>query len=254
MMHAGADGLVPSGPMPPSFELFGVPHLSAVILTFAVGAAAIWGGARASASVDLTIRGVLAAGLWGLELARQIDLVWAGEWAIATSLPINICPACALILPVLLFVRAPRVYEVVFFWALVGTMQAVLTPDLAEGFPSFRFFRFMATHGLIVVAAGYIGVVDQLRPRWSSVVRTLWVTNLYALAVAATNVLVGGNYLFLCHKPLRRTVIDFLGPWPVYIVGIEVLGLLLVVLYYLPFAAADAWRGSAAREQGEDRT
>jgi len=41
-----------------------------------------------------------------------------------------------------LITRSPRVYEVVYFWGLGGTIQALLTPDLLQGFPSAAFVSF----------------------------------------------------------------------------------------------------------------
>jgi len=31
--------------------------------------------------------------------------------------------------------------------------------------------------------------------------------------IALVNLLVGGNYLFICHKPATPSLIDALGPW-----------------------------------------
>ena len=43
------------------------------------------------------------------------------------------------------------------------------------------------------------------------------------------------NCLYLREKPWAPSPLDWLGPWPVYILGVEVLALLLLVLLALPF-------------------
>jgi uncharacterized membrane protein YwaF len=43
--------------------------------------------------------------------------------------------------------------ELVYFWALTASLQAVLTPDLGHGFPDPLFFTYFATHSGAVAAA-----------------------------------------------------------------------------------------------------
>jgi uncharacterized membrane protein YwaF len=57
--------------------------------------------------------------------------------------------------------------------------------------------------------------------------------------------------MYVSRKPEFATAIDYMGPWPWYILGLELLGLLSFVLIYLPFAVRDtiAMRSSAVRSQ-----
>jgi uncharacterized membrane protein YwaF len=49
------------------------------------------------------------------------------------------------------------------------------------------------------------------------------------------NVAFGTNYMYLLRKPSAPTLLDHLGPWPWYLAGAELVGLLLFLLLYLPF-------------------
>jgi uncharacterized membrane protein YwaF len=43
------------------------------------------------------------------------------------------------------------------------------------------------------------------------------------------------NFLYLREKPWAPTPLDWLGPWPVYILSVELLALVLFGLLALPF-------------------
>jgi len=57
--------------------------------------------------------------------------------------------------------------------------------------------------------------------------------------VYGINLLVGGNYMFLMHKPPTASLLDVLGPWPWYILSLEVVGFLMGGVLYLPWAVID---------------
>jgi uncharacterized membrane protein YwaF len=66
-------------------------------------------------------------------------------------------------------------------------------------------------------------------------------THLYIVVIGSINMLLGSNYMFLSGKPSMVTLLDVLGPWPWYLAWIEVIGLAVIGVLYLPFAIYD-WR------------
>ncbi len=43
-------------------------------------------------------------------------------------------------------------FEILVFWIIAGTIQGVLTPDIAKGFPSLDYLRYCIVHlGLLIV-------------------------------------------------------------------------------------------------------
>jgi uncharacterized membrane protein YwaF len=58
---------------------------------------------------------------------------------------------------------------------------------------------------------------------WRAYAITLAVT----AAAAVGTVLTGGNYMFLRRKPAHGSLLDLMGPWPVYILAAAALGLLM---------------------------
>ena len=53
------------------------------------------------------------------------------------------------------------------------------------------------------------------------------------------NLLIGSNYLFIAHKPATASLMDVLPPWPVYIIFIEIIGVVVSLLLYAPFFWSD---------------
>ena len=76
-------------------------------------------------------------------------------------------------------------------------------------------------------------IIKEAQPTLRGILPAFIVCNVLVSISAVTNVLLGTNYYYLSMKPSVPTVIDYLGPWPWYIVGMETVGL---VQFFLSFA------------------
>ena len=134
-------------------------------------------------------------------------------------------------------------YEFAYFPGIGGALQALLTPDPGiYGFPHLRFSQVIVSPGAIVTAAIFMTGVEDYRPCPVALKRVLIWTNIYMAAVFILNQVIGSNYLFIAHKPETACLIDALGPWPWYILSLEVNGAVMCLLLYAPFALADLRR------------
>ncbi|MGD8278163.1 MAG: TIGR02206 family membrane protein, partial [Gemmatimonadota bacterium] len=109
-----------------------------------------------------------------------------------------------------------------------------------------RFFQTLTSHGLVLTAALFMTLVEGMRPVRRSLIRVLLGMNAYVLFVALVNTLIGSNYLFIAHKPETASIVDFLGPWPWYILGMEVIGFANCLVLYAPFEWLDRRRRALA--------
>jgi hypothetical integral membrane protein (TIGR02206 family) len=235
------------------FQLFSQEHLAAlaVILVINLGIAATLSDGQNPRARE-TVRWALV----GLSIINQIAWNWwqasVGIWEVAYSLPLQICTLSEALCTVMLITRSRRLYLLLFFWCLAGAGNGLITPDLLSySYPHFKYWIFFSAHGANVTAVLFMTVAYGHRPHWRTIWQVTLITNVYLAAMLVVNSLTGGNYMYVSRKPEFATAIDYMGPWPWYILGLELLGLLSFVLIYLPFAVRDtiAMRSSAVRSQ-----
>ncbi len=68
---------------------------------------------------------------------------------------------------------------------------------------------------------------------------TLW-TEAYVAVVLPLNFLLGTNFGFLAGKPPNPSLLDHLGPWPVYLLSMQAVGAAAFLLLTLPVAGRGA--------------
>ncbi len=219
------------------FQIFGTPHLVAIGMLVALNLALVGWRRRFSPRGRVIIRYGLAAILLIDELGWHLWNIATDRWTIQTMLPLHLCSALVFVAAIMLINKNYTLFEFVYFLGIGGALQAFLTPDAGQfGFPHFIFFQVLISHGAIVTAGIYMTVVEGYRPTWQSVKRVVIVMNVYMVLVGIVNWAIGSNYLFIARKPASASLMDFLGPWPWYIISLEVVGLVMILLLYIPFA------------------
>ena len=222
-------------------ELLSADHLGA-LLTIASLCAALLVAARARpgrwlepASRAIAVV-VLAAYLTDHAVAAS-----RGIWTVRLYLPLHLSDAATLVAVLALWSARPALVELTYFWGLTGALQATLTPDLGHGFPDVLYVTYFATHGGVVLAALLLVVGRGIAPRAGAAARAFAATVALAAAAAGGCLATGGNYMFLRRKP-PDSLLDLLGPWPVYIAGAAVLAAAMFALLAAPFRGRAAAR------------
>jgi hypothetical integral membrane protein (TIGR02206 family) len=225
----------------PAFEFFGFSHIAALFVLFVLNVILIQ-FKNADDKSKKIIRWTLASILLGNEIAWHIWNIVVGGWSIQTMLPLHLCSVLVWVGALMLVTGNYRIYEFMYLIGIGGAIQALATPDLGiYGFPHFRFFQTFISHGLIITSAIYMTVVEGFRPTWKSLLRVAVWMNIYVVIVYFINNAIGSNYLMINGKPNTPSLLDLLPPWPVYILYMEAIGLITILLLYLPFAVQN-WR------------
>jgi hypothetical integral membrane protein (TIGR02206 family) len=230
-MHSG---VTPAGT---PFVMFGPAHqamlalavLAPLLLAFA---------ARRWPALDRPVRFILAALLFGGWICWYL-LFWRRGWlTLANGLPLNLCDWAAVALIVALLTKRPFAYELGYFWGLGGSLQGLITPDIAYDFPDPQFIFFAINHAGIITALLYLTFTG-MRPRLAALPKVVGATLGYALVAGLADAAFHINYGFLAAKPSNASVMDFLSPWPWYIPELVAIGIASLLIYYLPFVI---WR------------
>jgi len=211
-----------------------VPHAAALFGTV-IAAAGLATLAHARPASGPSIR----AGLAGFLLAGAVGYVLA-EWRLGVLsvwdfLPFHLCDFAIFVAAFALLTRRPGAVELVWFWALTGTLLAIVMPAVSGSFPDWRWTLYFAMHGGVVAAAVVLVLGCGIHPRAGAPRRAFGWTVAYTGVVAAVDLVSGANFLWLRAKPPQPTLLDWLGPWPVYLVAAGAIGLAGFHLLMLPF-------------------
>jgi hypothetical integral membrane protein (TIGR02206 family) len=134
------------------------------------------------------------------------------------SLPLQICDLAWVFVAWGLLTLHPVATALAYYWGLTLSLQALVQPTLSEPFPDPEFFVFWAKHVLIVWGAVYLTLSLRHGPDWASYRRAVAWTFCWLVAVLCLNAALGSNYGYVSAKPSEATVLDLLGPWPVFVV------------------------------------
>lgn len=222
------------------FVPFGAAHLTALAF---VAACAAGLGAFGWFSREKRLKrrlGALMAGLilgdaaaWFLYVLSRPDLPRE------LLLPLHLCQIAAFLTGYALLTWRRSAYELAYFWVFAAGSQTMLTPDLRAGFTDPGTVHFFVMHG--APFAGVVFLMASLRARhdWSSVLagyrRAFVATHAYLAAAVLANQALGTNFGYLARKPGGASLLDWLGPWPWNLVGLEAVGTVLFFVCYLPF-------------------
>ncbi|MCS5587936.1 MAG: TIGR02206 family membrane protein [Porticoccaceae bacterium] len=216
------------------FSSFSQAHFVTILLSLALLILLVVVGRRLKRSQNLLIGRLLSLFL-ALTLVVYIALsIGLGRFDIAVHLPLSTCNLFALLAPWLFWNPNHKYFEIVYFMVMAGTLQSVITPDLYVGFPTYGFFKYWITHvGLVILVIHYL-LRFQLYPTAKGIVRTFVWLNIYVLALMPINLLLDANYFYLMAKPINPSILDLFGPWPIYILVVELLAMGFFALAYLP--------------------
>lgn len=228
------------------FVAFGLSHGVVIVVLVVVAAALVVLGRRYRGTpIERRLSQALALVFAGFLVPVELYWLLLGQSEIKYSLPLQLCDLAAMAAVWALWSHSPTAFALTYFWGLTLTSQAFVSPELTgPDFPSLQFLSFFGMHSLVLWAAIYLTWGVGLRPDWHSYRIAVLVTIGWAVVMFAFNRVVGTNYGFLNTKPVVRSLLDVLGPWPWYLLSELVLGAAAWALITWPWERRQAPRNA----------
>ena len=223
-----------------------------LIVTAAASALLVAGARRRGKAFAVPARRALAVLIAAGFVGEQLVYAGRGIWSAEVNLPLQLSDAVTFV-SVAALLRPDRrlLVELTYFWALSASLQAAITPDVNERFPDALYLTYFATHGGAIAAACLLVFGERRLPRRGAVWRVYGITLAFAVIAALGTAITGGNYMFLRRKPAHGSLLDVMGPWPVYILVAAAFG--LVLLLALAWLASTTASAAEAQDGGGDR-
>lgn len=227
--------------MPSPFVPFSATHGWALAAGFA-GIAVLISFGKSGERNERIARSILA--FLCLAAFAYTQAAWGtvegGDADLDSALPLHLCDIAAFIGGFALLTGKRLLATLTYFWGLAATVQALATPAISIGFPHPAFIAFFVHHFAVVGAALYLPIVKGWRaahPWWKTPLQAWLWGNLYLLAAMAVNTWLGTNFGFASRKPVNPSLLDHMGPWPVYLLWMQVVAAVLFSLLALPVLA-----------------
>jgi len=217
-----------------NFETFGLEHNLYLIGTFTIWFLVLFTG---KVILNLEQRRIFVLLLIFITISQELidDILrWnVGIWDVAEDLPLHMCGISFFTSTYALYSKNQTAFELSYFWGLAGAFQAIITPDPTRFVMDVSLFWNFLSHGLIILNVLWMIVIDNMRCRVGSYLNAIIITNGILFIISIVNSILGGNYWFICEKPGGESPF-IMGEWPLYIIGFQISGILLIGLFYIP--------------------
>ena len=155
-----------------------------------------------------------------------------GSWQY--NLPLHFCSFMSIFAFIALWWRWRPACTLVYFGVLVGSIQGLITPAMANGYPSMAFYVFFTAHGLLLLVALAIPVLIGWRARGYDDVKALLMMDAYLVLIIPINLYLNTNYGYTRAIPIEGTLLDYLGSAPWYYLWAQLPVLAVFRLLMLP--------------------
>ena len=162
---------------------------------------------------------------------------------VVEHLPVGVCTWAVIFSSFMLIGKSQKLFDIVYFWLLSGSLFALITPTAITycGPTRFRYYQFWLEHTLGYIAIFYMIFVHNFRPTIKSFIRSyVSLVSLSAFAAWVNSMIPGANYLYMARPESAPSILDILPPNYALRIAIMVLALtLMFMMAYYPWYKKD---------------
>ena len=225
------------------FNAFTGQHYCPILIIFLIGVASIL-YAKKKLDEDkrwcfLIYLSIIPA--LGYYLTMPMIMIETG-FSIKEDLPLHLCRVMAIFAPYLIWKRNRFWLGIFYFWILAGTLNANITPDIDYGFPHWSYFAYWIMHSFLIIIPIYYVLLLGIKIKLKDLNNAFWTANGFVVFSVVTNYLLNSNYMYTLQKPPVSSLLDYMGPWPLYLISGQAVALVLFIILYIPFAAVSYFK------------
>lgn len=169
------------------------------------------------------------------EVSHQIWQVATNQWEVG-SLPLHLCSISTFICIFLFLKPSKKAFYLVFFTGLLPPILSMVTPELVHQFPHYRFLKYFLHHATITWSVLYFVFFEGYRVPRKAVGTAFLLLNLIAVPIFFINLLLDTNFFYLANPTESTTILSFFGSGIAYYLTLEIAGIIVFFITYLPMA------------------
>jgi hypothetical integral membrane protein (TIGR02206 family) len=249
--------ITPSPNWATDFHPFTAQHAASSLTCLALIAGACWLGRRwrrqgpPGHAKEHRLRAVWIITTVAWQAFAIVYWLLPANFRLEQSLPLHLCDLAAWVAPLALWLQARWLRSLLYFWGIGLSTQAFVTPVLEQGHADLRYWLFFIGHTQIVGSAIYDVAVLGFRPRLRDLAIGSAITLAWVAAITPLNIAFDLNYGYVGqHDPERPTIIQKLGPWPLRMLWLIIIGLSAFALIYAVWPLA-GWIAAKAAQHGD---
>ena len=222
------------------FKIFSPSHFLPILFLVLLGVVCTMAATHLSEK-GKTILGTAYASIAFLGVVLRLEhMIGRDLFDYTMELPLHLCRLLAIAAPFVMYTRNRKALGIMYFMIYAGTLNANITPDVDGAFPSSNYFTYWMIHSALLVIPFYAIKVYGLRITFTDFKNAFITANVYLVLITLFNWIAGSNYFYTINKPASASILDFFGPWPLYVGVTYLIGLILIVLLYLPWRLKNA--------------
>lgn len=167
-------------------------------------------------------------------ISMPLFRLYTGSFDKTLYLPLHLCNIMPFIIPFALFYKNKVMWSVLYYWILLGTLQALITPTLEHSFPHYEYLRYFIVHAGLVILALYPVFVYGWKVKFYDACRSAIYLNGLGMLMYFIDLILDANYMYMIAKPPGPTLYDVLGEWPYYLISLQAVILLGFLILSLP--------------------